>query len=218
MDRLGPSNVSAEILVAVLLRGGVQGLSVVELAGTLLRHYGSLTEMSRASVDELTRHRGMGRVKAQVLKAALELARRLSEESLPERPAIRAPEQVAELLREPARGCEAEVLWSLLLDSKYRLLRRPVEVSRGILDANLVHPREVFREAVRSSAAALVLAHNHPSGDPHPSAEDLRITRQLVEAGKLIDIEVLDHVILGGATPADPQGFLSLREAGVVAF
>lgn len=218
MDRHGADNVPPEVLLAVLLRTGVQGLSVVELASQLLRHYGSLSDLACASVEELARHRGMGRVKAQVLRAALELARRLSEERVPQRPAVRTPDQVADLLRESARALEKEVLWLLLLDTKYRLLRPPQEVSKGILDANLVHPREVFREAVRHAAAAVILAHNHPSGDSTPSAEDVRITRQLVDAGRIMDIELLDHVIIGRPNDGDTIGWFSLRESGMVKF
>jgi DNA repair protein RadC len=160
----------------------------------------------------------MGKVKAQVLKAALELARRVAAERIPDRPSVRTPAQVAEVLGETARVLDQEVLWVMMLDTKYRLLRAPEEISRGILDANLVHPREVFRRAVGHAAAAVILVHNHPSGDTAPSAEDIRVTRQMVEAGRLMDIEVLDHVILGCPSKGSDEAFYSLRESGLVDF
>lgn len=218
LDRQGAEKVSESVLVAILLRSGVQGLSVVDLADGLVLHYGNLTNMARASVEELSRHHGMGKVKAQVLKSALELGRRLTAECVEERPSVRTPEQVAALLKEDARVLDQEVLWLLMLDTKYRLLRPPEEVSRGILDANLAHPREIFRKAVGHAAAAVILAHNHPSGDTTPSAEDIRITKQMVEAGRLMDIDVLDHVILGCPSGNDRKAFFSLRESGMVDF
>ncbi len=217
-DRLGAAHVPDSVLLALVLRSGVSGVSVVDLADQLLRRYGSLTGLARANVDELAALRGMGRVKAQIVRAALELARRLAEESAPARTPIRAPADAARVLRERARGLQQEHFWALLLDARNRLQAAPVEISRGLLDASLVHPREVFREAVRAACAAVVLAHNHPSGDPTPSAEDVRITRQLVEAGRVLDIRVLDHVILGLPAAGAGRDFCSLQEAGLVNF
>jgi DNA repair protein RadC len=131
---------------------------------------------------------------------------------------VRAPEDVARLLQDQVRALTTEVFWVLHLDAKNCLQGEPVEVTRGLVDASLVHPREIFRDAVRRSTAAAVLAHNHPSGDPSPSAEDVRVTRQLVEAGKIVDIRVLDHVILGRGGQDGGSNFLSMREAGVVQF
>lgn len=217
MSRLGVENVSEEVLLAVLLRNGIRAINVCELARSILIGYGSLSELARASVEELAGISGLGNAKAQILKAALELARRLSDESLPDRPAIRTPENVAALLREKVRVLEREIFWVLMLDAKNRLKGPPVEVSRGLLDASLVHPREVFRDAISSASAAVVLAHNHPSGDPAPSAEDIRITKQLIESGKIIDIRVLDHVIVTRPNENAPDHF-SLREQGLVSF
>jgi DNA repair protein RadC len=218
MTRLGAQHVSDDVLLAVLLRSGVRGTNVVDLARRLLKRFGSLTGMARASADELAAERGMGPVKAQVLSAALEIARRLGEEATPERPAIRTPADVERLLRDEVRALDAEMFWVLLLDTKNRLKTPPVGVTKGLVDASLVHPREVFRPAIRAAAAAVVLAHNHPSGDPTPSAEDIRITRQLVDAGRLMDIRVLDHVILGRPGTGGGTGCLSLRESGVAPF
>ncbi len=217
-DRLGPRAVSEDVLLALILRSGAKGVSVIDLAHRLLADYGSLTALAQVSTDELAKYRGMGRVKAQVLKAALELAGRLSEEALPERHMVKTPEDAARVLRDKARSREEEAFWVLLLDSRCRMHRPPVEISTGLLDASLVHPREVFKEAIRSSSAAVIVVHNHPSGDPTPSAEDIRISEQLVKAGQVVDIKVLDHVILGRSSPARPVDHFSVREAGLVNF
>ncbi|MBN2301323.1 MAG: hypothetical protein JXN60_02275, partial [Lentisphaerae bacterium] len=141
---------------------------------------------------------------------------RLSEESVPKKYAIKSPQDVYLILKSRACNVQREVFWVLLLDAKNRLQNHPIEVTSGLLDASLVHPREVFREAIRSAAAAVVLAHNHPSGDCEPSAEDIRITRQLVQAGHVVDIRVLDHVVIGNSN--DSASFKSMRESGCVAF
>ncbi len=215
VERRGVLNVSDDVLLAVLLRSGTRGRNVVELARALVTRYGSLTALSAASVEELAQERGMGKVKAQVLAAALELSRRLGEESAPARRSIRTPEDVFTLLRDHARGLEQESFWVLLLDAKNCVKARAVPVTHGILDASLIHPREVFREAIRTSTAAVILAHNHPSGDPAPSAEDIRVTRQLVEAGRVIDIKVLDHVVMGAG---GHRPYCSMREEGILEF
>jgi len=219
VDRYGARNVPTDILLAVLLRSGVRGSNVVALSRSLLRRYGSLTELSRVSVSELASVPGIGPVKARVLKAALELGRRLLEESLAssERP-IRTAADAAELLRSEVVGREEETFFILLLDTKNRPKRPPVEVSRGILDSSLVHPREVFREAIRSSASAVILAHNHPSGDPTPSPDDIRVTEQLIRAGRIVQIRVLDHIVMGQSGQGRERDYVSLREAGMVNF
>lgn len=222
VERLGVENVPDAVLLAILLRSGVRGMNVAELAERLLRTYGSLTALSRASVEDLTsnRHlRGLGRVKAQMVKAALELARRIADERRDERGCVvRSPEDAAAVLREAAKPLDHERFWTLPLDSKNRLKWGVEEISRGILDTSLVHPREVFKRAIQWGCAAVVLVHNHPSGDPTPSAEDVRITRQLVQAGQVIGIKVLDHIVLGRPSADRVRDFVSLREAGVVEF
>jgi DNA repair protein RadC len=218
MDRMGAVQVPDDVLIAILLRSGVRGCNVVELADRLLMQYGSLTELSRASVDELAAIHGMGRVKAQVLAAALEIGRRILIEATPEREAIRTPEQAARIIHAKTQGREEESFWVLILDIKNRLKRSPMEISRGLLDASLVHPREVFREAIRASGAAVVIGHNHPSGDTTPSTADLRITRQLIDSGRILNIEVLDHVIVGQCCRGQSLNFMSLREEGIVKF
>ena len=218
MARVGAQNVSDDVLLAVLLRGGDHGLSLVDLARPLIKRYGSFAALASASVEELIQEKGLGPTKAQVLQAALEIARRYAQESAPRRPLVKTPADAAAMIRVEAKPLDREVFWTLVLDAKNRLKGNPVEVTTGLLDASLVHPREVFKEAIRIGAAAVVLVHNHPSGDPTPSVEDVRITKQLVEAGRIVDIKVLDHVILGRPGVAGPTDFVSLRESGVVSF
>lgn len=220
LEQLGPAQVSDEVLLAVLLRTGMKKKNVVELARELrCEKFTSLNELSRASREELEAIKGIGRVKAQILVAALELARRLSAEHVGARPSVKAPADVAALLADDARRLEAEVFWMLPLDAKNRLItNKPCEITKGILDASLVHPREIFRPAIRLSSASVILAHNHPSGDPTPSREDLAITRQMVDAGRLLGIRVLDHVVLGRRVGDAPSDFYSIRETALVNF
>ena len=215
LEKNGVRWVQDDVLIAVLLRSGVSGMNVVELSRELLKRFGSLSGLAGATISEIASVHGMGKVKAQVLVSALELGRRMNAEARPQRRVVKSPGDAASLLRDRARLLEKEVFWVLLLDARNGLKCEPIEVSSGLLDASLVHAREVFRDAVRMACGAVILAHNHPSGDTTPSAEDLRITRQLVDAGKVIDIRVLDHVIVGRGQPGD---YLSLREEGLVAF
>jgi DNA repair protein RadC len=221
MERVGVRNMSDVSLLAILLQSGARGVNVLELATRLLRKYGSLEKMLSASVEELAADReikGLGRVKAQKVLAALEIGRRVQSALDPAPVRVRSPEDVVRLLRDRVRELDREVFWVLRLDAKNNLKGQPEPVSEGILDASLVHPREVFKVAVRTSAAAVVVAHNHPSGEPTPSAEDLRVTRQLVEAGRIVDIRVLDHIILGRPSQEGRCEYVSMREENLVAF
>lgn len=164
-----------------------------------------LAHLSRLDASQLIRELGLGPASARRLRAAFALGAAVERARRPERIALRSPRAVFELLRGAARGLEQEVFWSLLLDGKQGL-RRVVTVSVGTLTASLVHPREVFRLAVREAAGALIVAHNHPSGDPEPSREDLAVTERLRSAGEILGIPVQDHVILGDSS------FVSLRE------
>jgi DNA repair protein RadC len=216
----GAEHLPDDALLAILLRSGRQGRNVVELARDVLQAFGGLKFLARASFEEIQARRipGLGRVKAMEVAAALELGRRAAAQApAEEAPVVRDPASVANLLRPLFGRLHQEVFWALLLDARNRLIGRPLEITKGLLDASLVHPREVFHLAIRHSAAAMILAHNHPSGDPTPSAEDLRVTRQLVEASRIIGIRVLDHVIIGRDTAAR-VGHLSLREHGLAAF
>ncbi len=217
-DLMGAENVPDRTLLALLIRVGLPGMNAADLADQILHKYQTLTALAQASVEELMEIDGIKRVKAQILKAALELARRLSLEAVPENHKITSPEDVLMVLRDRARLAEEEVFWALLLDTKNRLKRQPLEITKGTLNSSLAHPREVFKEAIRTSCATIVLAHNHPSGDPTPSPEDVRITRQLVEAGKIVEIQILDHIILGRKRSDDRLDYVSLRETGMVQF
>lgn len=217
-DRLGAEHVPDSVLLAILIRSGVPGQNVSELAQQMLIHYGSLTAMARASAKDIQQFKGVGPVTAQLLKAALELAQRLTRESVGERPLVTTPEQAAAVLRERARVLQHEVFWALMLDTKNRLVGEPEKISEGTLNSSLVHPRELFKKAVERSCAAIILAHNHPSGDPSPSAEDIKVTKQLVGAGEVMGIKVLDHIVIGHRKYHNSTDFLSLREAGLVEF
>jgi DNA repair protein RadC len=172
-------------------------------AGELVAH--GLVALSRCEAAELAVGFGLGPASVRRVRAAFALARALGQARRPERPSLRTPRAVFELVEPHVRGLEQETFWSLLLDGKQRL-RRLVPVSAGTLTASLVHPREVYRAAIREAAAALIVAHNHPSGDPEPSAEDLAVTERLRQAGEVLGIPLQDHVILGEGA------FVSLRE------
>lgn len=218
-DRVGAEHVQDDILLAILIRFGVPGTNAAELARQMLNKYKSLTAIAKCPVEEIvTEIKGIGATKARELKASLELARRLAREGVGRQPLVTAPDDVASILREDARVLEKEVFWVLLLDTRKRLVSSPCKVSEGILDASLVHSREVFKRAVATSAQAIILAHNHPSGDPTPSAEDIKITRRMVEAGRILEIPVLDHVIMGCRKQGDDSDFISIRESGLVKF
>ncbi len=209
----GPEGLTNGELVAILLRTGLPGRSAVVVAQEVLQRFGSLQRLASSSVDELRRVKGIGRDKAVTLKAAFALAQRMAREIQRDAPALDTPEKVADLLREEARPAAVEQFHVLLLNTRRRLIR--VErLTQGTLDTVLVHAREVFRPAIAANAAAIILAHNHPSGDPTPSEADIRVTRDLVRAGQLLRIEVLDHVILGCRTESRDRDYVSLRELG----
>lgn len=209
----GAENLSKAELIAILLRTGTRGSSALDLGQNLLTRFSSLENLARASVDDLRAVKGIGRDKAIALKAAFTLARRMAAEIREEAPLLDTPERVAELLREDNRMHAVENFQVIHLNSRRRLIRVD-HISQGTLDTLLVHPREVFRAAIAAGAAAIVLAHNHPSGDPVPSEADIKVTRDLIRAGQLLKIEVLDHVILGRSTPDRPKDYASLRELG----
>ncbi len=200
-------------LIAILLRTGLRGQSAVELGKALIQRFGSLGELARATLEELQKIRGVGRDKAIALKAAFTLARRMAAEIQTAAPLLDQPEAVADLLREECRPYTVEHFYALLLDTRRRLVRKEV-LTRGTLDAAIVHPRDVFRHAVAANASAVVLVHNHPSGDPTPSKADITVTRDLIWAGQLLKIEVLDHIILGRRTNERERDYYSLKEHG----
>ena len=207
LARLGAQALSTRELVSVLLGTGARGTSALALADDLLDQ--GLHPLAARSVPDLERTRGLGRAKAARLVAALELGARAATDAPSASPVLASPEVTGRYLLPRYSTRPVETFGLLALDVRHRL-RREVVISVGCLTASLVHPREVFQEAVVSRAAALVLFHNHPSGDPEPSAEDLALTRRLVAAGSLMGIEVLDHLVLGAGR------FISLRQRGVL--
>jgi DNA repair protein RadC len=209
----GAEALSHAELIAILLRTGLKGTNAVEVGQQLMQKHGSLQALAQASVDDLKKVRGIGRDKAVTLVAAFALARKMAAELQDESPVLDHPENVVRLLRAKNLVQEVETLQVLLLNTRRRLIRVE-KVADGTLDTLLVHPREVFRSAIAANAAAVVLVHNHPSGDPTPSEADIKVTRDLIRAGQLLKIEVLDHVIIGRATPERPKDHVSLREAG----
>jgi DNA repair protein RadC len=209
----GAAALSAAELIAILVRTGLQGTNAVDIGKQLIQKFGSLGAMARASVDDLQCIRGIGRDKAVTLVAAFTLGSKIAEELQRESPVLDNPTAIAELLREQNRTKNVETFQILLLNTRRRLIRVE-QVSQGLLDTILVHPREVFKSAISANAAAIVLVHNHPSGDPTPSEADIKVTRDLIRAGQLLKMEVLDHVILGTATMDRPKDYSSLRELG----
>ena len=211
---LGADRLRDAELIAILLRTGTRASPVDVLAEHLLHAFAhSLTRLAAATSSDLRQIPGIGLDKAATLKAAFELARRLSHESRRDDPLVDTPERVADLLREDFRPLEVETFHILLVNTRRRLIAQE-RLAQGTLDTLLVHPRDVFRRAIVANAAALILAHNHPSGDPSPSEADIRVTRDLIRAGQLLKIEVLDHVILGRRSTDRPRDFSSLRELG----
>jgi len=209
----GPDALSHGELIAILLRTGLKGANAVVIGQQLMLKHGSLVSLARASVEDLQTIKGIGRDKAVTLVAAFTLARKMADELGGDSPLLDTPEAVANLVREQNRLRDVEKFQILLLNTRRRLIR-VAEISDGTLDTLLVHPREVFKPAISASAAAIVLVHNHPSGDPTPSEADIKVTRDLIRAGQLLKIEVLDHVIIGRKTAEREKDFVSLRELG----
>jgi DNA repair protein RadC len=210
---LGADALSHAELIAILLRTGLQGANAVEVGKQVLQKFGTLQALAQASVVELQKVRGIGRDKAVTLVAAFALARKMAGELQAESPVLDNPENVVRLVREANLAKNVETLQVLLLNTRHKLIRVE-EISDGTLDTILVHPREVFKSAISANAAAIVLVHNHPSGDPSPSDADIKVTRDLIRAGQLLKIEVIDHIIIGRATTERAKDYSSLRELG----
>jgi DNA repair protein RadC len=213
LAELGADALRNSELIAILLRTGLKGISAIQVAEQLLKKFETLDNLSRATIEDLRQVKGIGRDKAIALKSAFTLARRMVLEIRQESPTLDNPERIADLLREENRAYEVESFQVVLLNTRRRLIRVE-KISQGTLDTILVHPRDVFKSAIAANAAALVLAHNHPSGDPTPSEADIKVTRDLIRAGQLLKIEVLDHIILGRATRERQKDYVSLRELG----
>lgn len=204
----GPAALSSAELLAILLRVGVPGENAVQMGQRLLQSFHGLTGLHRATLEELTNQRGIGAAKAAQIKAAIELGRRLSLESPEERPTINSPADAAALVQYDMSALEQECLRVLLLDTRNHVLDI-VEVYQGSVNMSQIRVGEVFKAAIRRNASGVIVVHNHPSGDPTPSPDDLAVTRALVQAGKLVDVDMLDHLIIG-------QGrFTSMKERGL---
>lgn len=207
MQQFGAQVLSNSELLAILLRTGTYQESAVALAQRLLREAGSLHGLVGMSVEQLTQLKGIGLAKALQVKAGIELGRRLASSSREEKVPIRSPRDVFSLLSEEMRYLQKEHFVCLFLNTKNHVLARET-LSIGSLNASIVHPREVFHAAIQRSSASIICVHNHPSGDPSPSPEDIEITARLADAGRIIGIEVLDHVIIGD------NKYCSLKEKG----
>ncbi|NIW44046.1 MAG: DNA repair protein RadC [candidate division Zixibacteria bacterium] len=208
LARLGPQALTNAELIAILIRVGIEGENAVQVGQRLLNNFGGIRGLHRASFSEVLQQRGVGKAKVATIKAAIELGRRLTLEAPEERPAINSPEDAVALVQYEMQALEKEHLRVILLDTRNHVMEIN-EVYRGSLNASVVRVGEVFTPAVRRNAASILVIHNHPSGDPSPSPEDISITRTLVEAGKLLEISVLDHIIIG-------QGkWVSLKERGL---
>ncbi|MCA0992548.1 DNA repair protein RadC [Bacillus hwajinpoensis] len=205
----GPETLSNQELLAIILRTGTKQESVLQLSYRIIQYFEGLRLLKDASIEELTSLNGVGTAKAVQLIAAMELGRRVSRLQLEERYTIRSPEDGANYVMEDMRFLSQEHFVCLYLNTKNQVLHRQT-VFVGSLNASIVHPREVFREAFRRSAASLICFHNHPSGDPTPSREDIEVTKRLAECGKMLGIDMLDHIIIGD------QKFISLKEKGYV--
>ncbi len=203
--KLGGEALSAPEILAVILGRGTKGESVMMTSQKLLSRFGNLKGVANASVEELTQTKGIGPAKATQIKAALEFSRRLeADASEKPRPVLKSPEDVAAEVKSQLKGKKKEHFLVLCLDTRNRLMDRKL-VSMGSLDTSIVHPREVFKEAVSSCAASVIFAHNHPSGDPEPSKEDVELTKRLARAGEIMGIDVLDHIIVCD------KGYVSLK-------
>ena len=196
LKKYGADALSTQELLALILKTGVKGESVMVTATRLLSKFGNIKRISEASLEELMEVPGIGLAKASQIKAAFELARRKDETS-EKKVTIKSSSDVEKVVKSQLKGKKKEYFLVLSLDSRNNLINMS-NVSVGTLNASLVHPREVFKEAIQSLAASIILVHNHPSGEAEPSEGDLQITKRLVEAGKIMSIEILDHIIIAG--------------------
>ena len=208
LAEVGPQALSNAELLAILLRVGVKGENSVQVGQRLLQEFGGLTGLHRATFQEVCAQHGIGEAKASQIKAAIELGRRLAVESPEEKATIHSPADAAGLVQYEMSALISEELWVMLLDTRNHVLYIE-KMYRGSLNSSMVRVGEVFKPALQRSAAAVIVVHNHPSGDPTPSPEDVALTRAVVQAGKLLDVEVLDHLVIGRGR------FTSMKEKGL---
>jgi len=209
LQKFGVEALSAQEILALILGRGIAGESVMMTAQRLLSQFGSLKGIASASVEELSQVKGIGIAKASQIKAAFELTNRLEDYSgAKDKPSVKTPEDVVSAVRSRLRGKKKEHFLALLLDTRSQLIKVS-EISIGSLDTSIVHPREVFKEAISASAASVIFVHNHPSGNPEASEDDTELTKRLAEAGEIMGIDVLDHIIIGD------KKHLSLKREGL---
>ena len=208
LQHAGANALSNAELLAITLGGGPVGENVLDMAQRMLSTYRGLGGLARASFGELIQERGVGTAKAAQVLAAFELGKRLLVASPDDRPQVTSPADAANLLMAEMATLEQEHLRTLLLDTRHRVLASPT-VYVGNVNTTVIRVADLFREAIRLNCVALIVAHNHPSGDPTPSPDDVKVTEQIVQAGKLLDIEVLDHLVIG------QQRYVSLKERGL---
>jgi DNA repair protein RadC len=208
LERLGPGSLATAELLAILLRTGVPGENAVQVGQRLLKEMHGLGGLHRATFDQVCEQYGVGPAKAAQIKAALELGSRLRSEEPDVRTVVHSPGDAADQLIYEMSALQSEELWVLVLDVRNRILKRD-RLYRGSVNSSQVRVGEIFREAIRVNGVSVIVAHNHPSGDPTPSPEDIALTRAIVQAGKLVDVEVLDHLVIGS------QRYVSLKERGL---
>ena len=207
--KFGPEALSAQELLALIIGRGIPKRSVLTIAQELLAKFGNIRSISQASIEALAEIKGVGLAKAAQIKASFELGRRQELEPELKDYDIKNPQSIVKAIRSSIKDKAKEHFKLILLDSRNKIIGIST-ISIGTLNANLVHPREIFKEAIMHNSASVVLAHNHPSGDPEPSEEDLKITERLVESGKILGIEVIDHIIIG------KTNFASFKERGLI--
>jgi DNA repair protein RadC len=216
LERLGPSALADRELLAMILRSGSAKLDVLALSDHLLREAGSLPHLLRWKTEDFKALPGIGKVKALQLTTVMELAKRMARSERGKAPVLDSPEKIFHHLYPDTQGLAVEKFWVLCLDRKNKLIKLE-EITQGTADASLAHPREVFQAAIRRGSSALIVVHNHPSGDPTPSSADLKVTRRLRDASEVVQIDLLDHVVMGEPS-MDPRGlgYYSFHDAGMI--
>jgi DNA repair protein RadC len=210
LQRLGAENMSAQEILALVLGRGISGESVMVTSQRLLDRFENLQGIANASIEELRKVRGIGLAKACQIKAAFELANRWSGTAgYKNKNLVRTPEEAYNELKGRSRDKKKEYFWAILLDTRNQVIKT-AEISVGSLDTSIVHPRELFKEAIAASASSVIVAHNHPSGNPEASQDDIKLSKRLVEAGTVVGIEIVDHIVIGDGK------FISMKREGLL--